>query len=96
MKTLFKFAMVAALAGALVKILMQKQAGNDSTTDTGRGTSDGPLRSYDQNRTSQDMAPSPDMAATDEAGADIRSSGYGPSAEEGARSQDWNGQRSGF
>jgi hypothetical protein len=91
MKTLFKFAMVAALAGALVKILMQKQAGNDSTTDTERGsTADGPLRSYDQNRASQDMA------ATDEAGAGIRNAGYGPSPEEGARSEDWNGQRSGF
>jgi hypothetical protein len=97
MKTLLKFAMGIALAGALVKILTQKQAGNDSTTDTERaGTSDGPLGSYDQNRSSADMASSPDMAATDEAGAGIAGSGYGPSPEEGARSQDWNGQRSGF
>jgi hypothetical protein len=97
MKTLLKFAMGVALAGALVRILMQKQTGNESTTDTQRmGTGDGPLRSYDQNRSSPDMAASPDTQPTDEVGAGIASSGYSPSPEEGARSQDWNGQRSGF
>jgi hypothetical protein len=95
MKTLLKFAMGIALAGALVKILTQKQAGSDSTTDTQRaGTSDGPLRSYDQERATREMAPSPDMAVTDQVGA--ATSGYGSSLEEGTRSQDWNGQPRGF
>jgi hypothetical protein len=53
MKTLFKFAVGAAIAGALVNMLMKQRSGNsmsDQDQDDERlSTSTGPESSYDQN-----------------------------------------------
>jgi hypothetical protein len=54
MKTIFKFAVGAAIAGALVNMLMKQRSGNrmgemDGSNDESMSNSDGPESSYDQN-----------------------------------------------
>jgi hypothetical protein len=76
-------------------MLMKKQAGRNSTSDTeGMGsTEDAALRTYDQNRSS-----SPGMEQSSDTNLGGTSS-YGQSPmpdQAGERSQDWNGRTNGF
>jgi hypothetical protein len=79
MKTLLKFATGAALAGVLVNRLLKKQTGRNSTF--GRN-SEGPLRSYDQNRSSSSAG----MESTDDAGT-AKSFEYGTPTQDLNRPQ---------